>query len=109
MPMRLHKQLRYKERDFEKEYLFRTCSVVTNLETSLESVPTHCATMLCHFGHTWSGSVATHFIHLSSTVMSSATGGYVAVPERFGQKEETAGRTKERTKNKPSSGSVSKI
>ena len=34
--------------------------------------------------------------------MSSATGDYVAVPERFGQNEEPVSRNEERTKKKPS-------
>ena len=68
-----------------------------------------CASVLCHLGQTRKGSVATHFILLSSTVTSSATGGYVVVPERFGQKEEPASRNEEpasrneeRTRRKPS-------
>ena len=60
--------------------------------------------MLCHFGQTRNGSVAAHFFFfLSSTETSSATGDYVAVPERFRQDEETACENKERTSNKPSS------
>ena len=90
------------ECDFKSEYLFHACFIVTNLVMSLESHPIRCATMLCHFGRTWNGSVPTHFILLSSTAMSSATGGYVVVPERFGQNEETASRNDERTRKRPS-------
>ena len=56
------------ERDFKSEYLFRMCSVVTNLVTSLEFQPIRCATTLCHFG--WlrdDGYVATQFILFSGT------------------------------------------
>ena len=78
------------------------CSVVTNLVTSLEFQPIRCATMLCHFGRTRNGYVATRFILLSSTVESSATSGYVVFPERFGQNEARVGRKVERTRKKPS-------
>ena len=47
------------------------------------------------------GSVATHFILLSSTAASSSTVGKVIVLERFGQNEEPAGSIKERTWKKP--------
>ena len=40
------------KRDFKSEYLFRMCSVATNLVTSLEIERIHCATTLCHFGRT---------------------------------------------------------
>ena len=43
----------------------------------------------------------TRFILLSRTAESSATSGYVVVPERFGQSEARAGRNVERTKRKP--------
>ena len=75
------------EQDFKSEYLFRMCSVVTKLLTSLEYQPIHCATMLFEFGRTWNGYVASRFILLSSTARSSATSGYVVVPERSGQSE----------------------
>ena len=55
------------ERDINNEYLFRMCSVVTNLVMSLEFKPIRSATMLCHFGRTRNGYVATRFILLSST------------------------------------------
>ena len=58
--------------------------------------------MLCHFEQTQNGYVATYFILLSSTAASSATSGYVVVPERFGQNEELACSNKERTRKKPS-------
>ena len=86
------------ERDFKSEYLFRMCSVVTSLSTSLEFKPIRCATMLCHFGRTRNGYVATRFILLSSTAESSVTSGYVVVPERFGQNGPRAGRNVERTR-----------
>ena len=53
--------------------------------------------MLCHFGRTRSGYVATRFILLSSSAESSATSGYVVAPERFGQSEPRAGRNVEQT------------
>ena len=85
------------------------CSVVTNLMTSLEFKPMCCATMLCHFGRTRDGYVATRFILLSCTADSSAASGHVVVPERFGQSEARAGRKVERSKKKlsyvPCSGS----
>ena len=90
------------ELDFKSEYLFRMCSVVTNLVTSLESQPIRCATMLFHFGGIWNGYVAAHFILLSSTAESSAASGYVLVPERFDQNGKPASRNEERTSKKPS-------
>ena len=48
------------------------------------------------------GSVATHFILLSSTTASSARGGYVAVPERPSGNEEPISRNEEQTRNAPS-------
>ena len=60
-----------------------------------------CATMLCLFGQARNGTVATYFILLSSTATSSATGGYVVVPERFDQNEEPAGSNEDRTRKKP--------
>ena len=73
------------ELDFKSEYLFRLCSVVTNLVTSLESQPIRCATMLLQFGRTRNVYVASRMILLSSTAESSATSGYVAATERSGQ------------------------
>ena len=58
--------------------------------------------MLCHFGQKRNGYEATYFFILSSTASSSATSGYVLVPEHFGQNEEPAGSNEERTKKKPS-------
>ena len=77
------------------------CSVITNLVTSLEFKPIRFATTLCHFGQTRNDFVATHLILLSGTTETSATSGHVAVPERSGQNEETAGGNEERTKKKP--------
>ena len=78
-------------------------SVVANLVTSLEFQPIRCAAMLCRFGRTRNSYVATWFILLSSTVESSATNGYVVIPEPSGQGEARAGRNVERTKKKPNS------
>ena len=78
------------------------CSVATNLVTSVEFDQIRCATTLCHFGGTRNGYVATHFILLKSTAESSATSGYVIVPEPFGQNAESANRNEERTVKKPS-------
>ena len=74
------------------------CSVATNRVTSREFNPIFCVTTLCHFGRARNGYVATRFILLSSTAESSATNGYVVVPERFGQNEAQAGRNEERAK-----------
>ena len=82
--------------------MFRTDSVATNPVTSLEFQPIRCAFMLCHFVQTRIGYVVTYFIILSSTAASSATSGYVVVPEHFGQNEKTAGSDEERIKKKPS-------
>ena len=54
--------------------------------------------MLCQFGRTRNVYVATRFILLSSTAESSATSGYVAVPEHFLQNEEAACINNERTR-----------
>ena len=82
--------------------MFRTSSVATDLVTSVEIQPIRCAIMLCHFGQTRNGYVATFFILLNSTAASSATSGYVVVPGHFGQNEEPAGSNEERTRKKPS-------
>ena len=58
--------------------------------------------MLCHFGRTRNGYVATQFILFGSTAESSAKTGYVVVPERFGQCEARAIRNAEGTRKKPS-------
>ena len=90
------------QHDPENESLFRTCSVATNLVTSLKFNPIRSATMLCHFGQTRSSYVANFFILRGSTATNSATGVYVAVPERFGQNKEPAGSNEERIMKKPS-------
>ena len=59
--------------------------------------------MQFHFGWTRNGYVATRFILLCSTAESSATNGYVVVPERSGQSEAQASRNVERSRKKPSS------
>ena len=84
------------------EYFFRMRSVTSNLVTSQKFQPIRCAIMLCQFGQTWNGYVATCFILLSSTAASSATNGYVVVSERCGQNEEPACSNEERTRKKPS-------
>ena len=76
----------FTEPDFKSEYLFRMCSVVTNLVTSLEFKPNRSAFTLCQFERTRNGYVATHFILLSSTAESNATCGYVVVLQRLGRK-----------------------
>ena len=73
-----------KELDFISEYLFRTCSVATNLVTSLDYNPIHSATTICQFGSTRNGLIANRFILNSSTARCD----YVAVPEHFGQSGE---------------------
>ena len=78
------------EFDFKSEYLFCTYFVATDLVTSLDFDPIRCANMLFHLGRTRNGSVAILFILVGSTATISATGGYVSVPERFGQNKEPA-------------------
>ena len=58
--------------------------------------------MLYQFGQTRNVYVAKRIILLSSTAESSATSGYVAVPEHFLQNEELACINEERTTKKPS-------
>ena len=82
--------------------LLRTLSVATDLVTSQNVQPVRCAFMLCQFGRTRNVYVATRFILLSSTAESSATEGYVAVPEHFLQSEEPSVNNEERTRKKPS-------
>ena len=55
--------------------------------------------MLCYDGQLRNGSVATDFILLSSTAASSATEGYVVVPERPSRTEEPTSRNEEQTRN----------
>ena len=85
------------------EYLFRTRSVATSLVTSHQIIPVGSAIVLCYDGQLRNGSVATHFIHLSSTATRSATGGYIVVPERPSRNEELASGNEEQTRNVPSS------
>ena len=66
--------------------------------TSVEIHPIRFAIMLCRYGQTRNTHAATYFIILSSTAASSATSGYVVVPEHFGQNGEPVGSKKERTK-----------
>ena len=82
------------------ESLFLTRSVATNLVTSLEFQPIRCAIMLCDFGQTRNGYIATYFIFLSSTAASRATSGYIVIPEHLGQNEEPAGSDGQRTTKK---------
>ena len=56
--------------------------------------------MLCHFEWTLNGYIDTQIILLSSIAESSATIGYVVVPERYAQSEAGATRNVERTKKK---------
>ena len=58
--------------------------------------------MLCQFGRTRNVYVATRIVLISSTAESSATSGYVAVPEHFLQDEKPAFINEERTRKKPS-------
>ena len=90
------------ELDFKKEYLFRMCSVVTNLVTSLEFQPIRCATTLFYFGRTRNGYVATRIIFLSITAENSVASGYVVAPERSGQIGALASRNVERASKRPS-------
>ena len=62
--------------------------------------PIRYATTLCLFGRTRNGYVAAHLNILSSAWESSATNGYVVVPEHFGQNEEPVIRNEERTRKK---------
>ena len=79
-------------------FLLRTRSIATDLVTSQIFQPILCAFMLSQFGRTRNVYVATRIILLSSTAESSATGGYVAVPEHFLQNEEPASINEERTR-----------
>ena len=90
------------ELDFKSECLFRMCSIVINLVTSLEYQPIRCATTLFHFGQTRNVYVATRIVFLSSTAESSATSGYVVATERSSQSESWASRNVEGAKKKPS-------
>ena len=83
--------------------LLRARYVATDLVTSQDFHPIRCAFMLCQFGRTRNVYVATRFILLSSTAESSATSGYVAVPEQFVQNDEQSVNNVERAKKKPSS------
>ena len=77
-------------------------SFLTIVVTSLDCQPIRCPTMLCRFGRTWNGYVATHIILLGSAAESSATSGYVVAPEHFGQNEGRASRNEEQAEKKPS-------
>ena len=59
--------------------------------------------MLCLFGQLRKSSVASHFIHFSSSATSSVTNEYVTVPEHNGQNEEPASKKKKRAGDQPSS------
>ena len=58
--------------------------------------------MLCQFGQTRNIYVAIRIIILSITAESSATSGYVAVPEHCLQNEEPSVKNEKRTMKKPS-------
>ena len=62
--------------------------------------------MLCYDGQLRSGSVVTRFIFFSSTATSSATGGYVIVPQRPSRNEESTSRNEEPTRHVRSSNIV---
>ena len=83
--------------------LLRTRSVATDLVTLQKFRPIRCAFLRCQIGQTRNVYVATRFILLSSTAVSSATSGYVTVPEHFLQTEEPACINEERTRKKHSS------
>ena len=82
--------------------LLRARYVATDLVTSQNFQPIGCAFMLCEFGQTRNVYVATRFILLSSTAESSATSGYVAVPEHFLQNDEPSVNNVERARKRPS-------
>ena len=67
--------------------LLRTRYVATDLVTSQNHQLIRCAFMLCQIGRTRNVYVATRIILFSSTAESSATNGYVGVPEHFRQNE----------------------
>ena len=90
------------ELDFKSEYLFRMCSVVTNLVTSLEFQSNRRATTLFHFGRSGDVYVATRIFLLNSTAEGSATNGYVAATERSCQSQAWAGRNVEGLGKTPS-------
>ena len=77
--------------------LLRTRSVATDLLTSQNLQPILSAFKLSQFGRTRNVYVATRIILLSTTAESSATSGYVAVPEHFLQNEKPACINEERT------------
>ena len=79
-----------------------TGSVATDLVTSQKFQPIRCTFMLGQFGRTRNVYVATRIILPSSTAESSATSGYVALPEHFLQNEEPACINEERTRKTPS-------
>ena len=82
--------------------LLRARYVATDLVTSQNFQPIRCAFMLCQLGQTRNVYVATTFIFLSSTGESSATSGYVAVPEHFLQNDEPSVNNVERAGRKRS-------
>ena len=89
------------------EYLFRTRSVrVPSLlvwRRHTKIIPIWSAIMLCYDGQLRNGSVATHFIPLSSTATSSGTSEYVTLQERPSRNQEPTNRNEEQTSNAPSS------
>ena len=68
--------------------LLRARYVATDLVTSQNFQTIRCAFMLYQVGRTRNVYAATRFILLSSTAASSATSGYVAVPQHFLQNDE---------------------
>ena len=80
------------EFDFKNEYLLRASTVATNLLTSLEFHPIRCATMLFFWTNT--ERFRSHSFHCSQQQCD-------VVLERFGQSEEPAGRSDQKTRKKP--------
>ena len=82
--------------------LLCTRYVATDLVTSQNFQPIHCAFALFHFGRTRDVYVAIRIILLSSTAEGSSTGGYVVATERSGQSEAWPSKNVERARKKPS-------
>ena len=80
--------------------LLRTRYVTTDMVTSQHFQPIRCAFTLFHFWRTRDVYVATRIILLSSTAEGSATSGFVAATERYGQSEAWGSKNLERAKEK---------
>ena len=90
------------ELDFKSKYLFRMCSVVTNLVTSLEIQQIGSATTLFHFGRIRNIYLANRIIPHSSTAESSATSGYVVATDAPAKVRRQLVETWNGIENKPS-------